>query len=593
MTTAKYKQEKWSLEDLFTDIDSPDMQETREKLEGIVQSFEGVRDKLVPDMAEGEFVEILDAIEQATRLLSRLYGYGYFRFSEDTQDQKAQTYFGQVQQLLAEFENRTLFFTLWWKSLDDDQAERLMTASGDYQYWLEAVRLEKPYTLSEAEEKVINIKNVNGPKALYNLYESITNRYTFNLEVDGEVKELTRGELSVYVYNPDPNLRAAAYKELLRVYDQDVTVLGQIYQYLLRDWYSENLGLRGYASPIAVRNLSNDVPDEVVASLLEVCRTNAPLFQRYFKLKARWLGMDQLRRYDIYATVVESEKTYEYSDATEMVFDSLRKFDPSLEKMAKRVFDEHHYDGEIRKGKQSGAYSGTIEPSLTPWILHSFQGRLNDLATMAHELGHAIHSMLAEHHTALTQSPSLPLAETASTFCEMLLTDHLLEQDPDPEVQRDLLFRQMDDAYATIMRQAYFAMFERSAHKKVNEGASVDDLSQVYFENLQEQFAESLDLTDDFRQEWIAIPHFYDRPFYVYAYAFGQLLVLSLYQQYLQEGEAFKPSYLEILAAGGSDSPVRILERAAIDVHSADFWQGGFDVLEKALERLEGIEIVT
>jgi len=593
MTTANYKLEEWSLEDLFTDIDSSDMQETREKLEGIVQNIESVRAKLAPDMAEGEFVKILDDLEQATRLISRLYGYGLLRFTGDTQDQKAQTYFGQVQQLLAEFENRTLFFTLWWKSLEDEQAERFMSASVDYQYWLEAVRLEKPYTLSEPEEKVINIKNVNGPKALYNLYESITNRYTFKLEVEGEVKELTRGELAVYVFNPDPDLRAAAYKELFRVYDEDVTVLGQIYQYLLRDWHSENLGLRGYTSPIAVRNLSNDVPDEVVDGLLKVCRANAPLFQRYFQLKARWLGIDQLRRYDIYATVVKTKKTYDYYDAAQMVLASLHQFDPSVEKMAKRVFDEHHLDGEIRKGKQGGAYSLTIEPGLTPWIKQSYQGQLNDLATMAHELGHAIHSMLAEHHTALTQGPSLPLAETASTFCEMLLTDYLLDQDPDPEVQRDLLFKQMDDAYATIMRQAYFAIFERSAHKKVHEGASVDDLSQVYFEDLQEQFGDSLDLTDDFRQEWIAIPHFFDRPFYVYAYAFGQLLVLSLYQQYLQEGESFKPRYLEILAAGGSDSPVRILDRAGINIRSADFWQGGFDVLGKALERLEAIEIVT
>jgi oligoendopeptidase F len=171
--------------------------------------------------------------------------------------------------------------------------------------------------------------------------------------------------------------------------------------------------------------------------------------------------------------------------------------------------------------------------------------------------------------------------------------DHLLAEDPDPEVQRDLLFRQMDDAYATIMRQAYFAMFERSAHEKVHEGASVDDMSQVYIENLQEQFGDSLELTDDFRQEWVAIPHFFDRPFYVYAYAFGQLLVLSLYQQYLEEGESFKPRYMEILAAGGSDSPARILERAGIDIRSAEFWQGGFDVLKNALERLEAIEIVT
>jgi len=581
------------LEDLFPEIDSSEMQETRDQLEDVVQKIESVRDKLAPDMAEEEFVKIIDTIELASRLLSRLFGYGLMRFYADTQDQNAQTYFGQVQQLMAEFENRTLFFMLWWKSLEDEQAKRLKSASGDYQYWLEAVRLEKPYTLSEAEEKVINIKDVNGPKALYNLYESITNRYIFNLEVDGEIKKLTRGELAIYVRNPDHDLRAAAYQELFRVYDQDATILGQIYQYLLRDWHSENLGLRGYASPIAVRNLANDVPDEIIDNLLDVCRKNASLFQRFFRLKARWLGMDQLRRYDIYATVAKTEKTYDYSDAVQMMFESFRQFDPKMVKLAKRVFDEHHLDGEVRKGKQSGAFSLSVEPDLTPWIKQSYQGRLDDLATMAHELGHAIHAMLAEHHNALTHHSSLPLAETASTFCEMLLTDHLLAKDPDPEVQRDLLFRQMDDAYATIMRQAYFAMFERSAHEKVHEGASVDDMSQVYIENLQEQFGDSLELTDDFRQEWVAIPHFFDRPFYVYAYAFGQLLVLSLYQQYLEEGESFKPRYLEILAAGGSDSPARILERAGIDIRSADFWQGGFDVLKTSLERLEAIEIIT
>jgi oligoendopeptidase F len=213
------------------------------------------------------------------------------------------------------------------------------------------------------------------------------------------------------------------------------------------------------------------------------------------------------------------------------------------------------------------------------------------MATLAHELGHAIHSMLAQHHTALTQSASLPLAETASTFSEMLLVDHLMAEDPDPDVQRDLLFRQMDDAYATIMRQAYFASFERTAHKMIDDGAAVDDISAAYLKNLEEQFGDSLDLSDDFRLEWVEIPHIYHFPFYVYAYAFGQLLVLSLYKQYLQEGEAFKPGYLEILAAGGSDSPARILDRAGIDIRSADFWQGGFDVLKTALVRLEAIEI--
>jgi oligoendopeptidase F len=211
---------------------------------------------------------------------------------------------------------------------------------------------------------------------------------------------------------------------------------------------------------------------------------------------------------------------------------------------------------------------------------------------MAHELGHAVHSMLAEHHSALTQQSSLPLAETASTFGEMIVIDRLLAGDPDPETQRDLLFRQMDDSYAVIMRQAYFAIFERDAHQLVKNGATIDELSDLYARNLAEQFGDSLSISDDFSLEWLVIPHIYRVPFYVYAYAFGQLLVLSLYQQYLDEGDAFKPRYFEILAAGGSDAPARILDKAGIDIHSAEFWQGGYDVLHNALERLEALDVV-
>jgi len=593
MTTTTYKQERWSLEDLFPAIDSPRIQAAREELEGMIDDFKGVRDKLVPDLAEEEFVRILEAYEQGIRLLYRLYGFGSLSFAEDTQDQQAQILQAQMLQLTAEVDNRSLFFKLWWKGLDDEAAERLMKASDDYRYWLEALRLQKPYTLSEPEEKVINLKDVNGPQALITLYDSITNRYTFKIEVEGEVKELTRGELMIYLRGPDPDLRKAAYQELHRVYEQDVPILGQIYQYLARDWRSECIDLRNYASPISVRNISNDVPDEVVDLLLEVCQKNAPLFHRYFRLKARWVEMDRLRRYDLYAPVVKTEKIYDFSNAVQMVFESLRQFNPRVAELAQRVLDEHHLDSEVRKGKQSGAFCATVEPNLTPWVKQSFQGRPDDLTTLAHELGHAIHSMLAEHHTALTQGASLPLAETASTFSEMLLIDYMLADDPDPEVQRYLLFHQMDDAYATIMRQAYFALFERTAHKLIHEGASVDDLSQAYLKNLEEQFGDSLDLSDDFSIEWVEVPHFCHVPFYVYAYTFGQLLVFSLYQQYLQEGEGFKPRYLEILAAGGSDSPARILERAGIDIRSAEFWQGGFDVLKTALERLEAIEIVT
>jgi len=534
---------------------------------------------------------MLAAYESLSRITRRVGSYAQLRFSEDTQNQEAQNFLAQVRQRLAEVENRTMFFKLWWKALDDKPAERLMAAAEGYCYWLEVLRLQKPHTLSEPEERVINLKDVNGPAALVTLYTAITNRYVFRLEVDGEEKELTRGELMVYVQKQDADLRAAAYQELYRVYEQDASVLGQIYQYRLRDWFSENLDMRGMASPIAVRNLSNNVPDEVVNTLLDVCRENASLFQRYFKLKAKRMGLKKIRRYDIYAPVSQYEKSIPFAEGVQAVLEGFRKFDPGTADLAMKVLEQNHMDSEVRKGKSSGAFCATAGPDLTPWVLMSYQGQPADAATLAHELGHAVHSLLANQHNVLSQGPSLPMAETASTFAEMLLVDHLLAEDPDPELQQLLLFRQMDDAYATIMRQAFFAMFEREAHARVHDGATVDDLSQIYFENLKVQFGDALDLSDDFRFEWLAIPHFYHTPFYVYAYAFGQLLVLSLYQQYLKEGKGFIPRYLDILAAGGSDSPARVLERAGIDFTKQTFWQGGFDVLKASLERLEAIKI--
>ncbi len=288
--------------------------------------------------------------------------------------------------------------------MDEKNAERLMSESGDYRYYLEAMRNFKPYTLGEAEEKIINIKDVTGAGALTTLYDAITNRYVFKLEVDGETKELTRGQLATYVQGPDADLRAKAYQELYRVYGADGPILGQMYQTRARDWHNENLNLRKFSSAMSVRNLQNDVPDEAVNALLEVTRKNSKIFHRYFKIKAKLLGApsSKLRRYDIYAPVVNSDKKFDYNDATKMVFDSFRAFDPKIAEMAQRVFDQEHVDGEVRKGKRDGAFCWSVLPEMTPYVLLNYTGRARDVATMAHELGHAIHAMLASHHNTFT-----------------------------------------------------------------------------------------------------------------------------------------------------------------------------------------------
>jgi oligoendopeptidase F len=345
--------------------------------------------------------------------------------------------------------------------------------------------------------------------------------------------------------------------------------------------------LRKFSSAMSVRNLYNDVPDEAVNALLATTKKNAKVFHRYFKLKAKHLGLEKLRRYDIYAPVAKSDKAFEFDAAAHMVLDSFSAFDPQVGELAQRVFDQDRLDSEVRKGKEGGAFCAAVNPGDTPYVLMNYTGRARDVATLAHELGHAIHAMLAAQHSAFTFHSSLPLAETASTFGEMMLTEKLLATETDDAVRRDILFKQMDDAFATILRQVYFALFEREAHALVMKNASVDELSAAYLENLKEQFGDSLELSEDFKWEWVSIPHIYHTPFYVYAYAFGQLLVFSLYQQFKAEGDSFKPKYLKILSAGGSEAPARILAEAGIDIRSAKFWQGGFDVLSRMVDELE------
>ena len=585
-----FTQTRWSLADLYPGFNTPELEAAYDTIEEQVTSFEGLRANLTPDMPADRFLDVIRASEEMARVANKLYSFSGLAFAADTQDQTALSAQARVRQFLADMENRTLFFSLWWKDMDDENARRLMDASGDYRYYLEEMRHFKPHTLSEPEEKVINLKNVTGSSALVTLYDSITSRYIFKIEVEGEVKELTRGQLMAYVQGPDADLRAAAYQELYRLYAEEGPILGQMYQTLVRDWRNENLTLRKFSSPMAVRNLTNDIPDKAVDALLDVARKNSGIFQRYFKMKAKVLGLDKLRRYDIYAPVAGAEKTFEFDSATKMVFESFNEFEPRVGELARRVFEENHVDSEVRKGKRDGAFCWSVLPDLAPWVLLNYQGRARDVATMAHELGHAIHSMLAAHHSTFTFHSSLPLAETASTFGEMMLTDRLLVEEPDEAVRRDILFKQVDDAYATIMRQSYFALFEKEAHEMVVNNASVDEISVAYFENLKEQFGDSLELSDEFKWEWVSIPHIYHTPFYVYAYSFGQLLVLSLYQQFKREGESFKPKYLKILSAGGSEAPAKILSEAEIDIESVAFWQGGFDVVDGLVKQLEELE---
>lgn len=589
MEAARFKQTGWSLDALLPAHEGDSLEKLLSELEQQVGSFEEQRERLSPDISSEAFLELMALAESIRTTVGRLSGYAHLWFSEDTQSEDALAFLSKIEQLTTEVRNRLLFFELWWKGLEEEDAQRLLEASDDYAYYLETLRRFRPHTLSEPEEKIINLKDVNGPDALVNLYEMITSRMTFELEVEGERREMTRAELSAHFRDTSADVRAKAYQELYAVYSGESKVLNQIYNHLVRDWASEHVDMRGFDTPIAVRNLANDIPDGVVEILLDACERNTSLFHRYFRFKARELGQQKLRRYDIYAPLGSSDKTYPFSEAVGMVLDSLGRFSQGLAERAGRVFAEHHVDSEIRAGKRGGAFCAGMLPGVTPWVLVNYVGKISDVTTLAHELGHAVHAMMAERHSIFTFHAPLPLAETASVFSEMLLTDRLLREEDNPAVRRDLLVTMLDDAYATVVRQAFFVLFEKDAHRAVRDGAKMEDLCSLYLENLDRQFGDAVDISEDFRYEWMAIPHLYHTPFYCYAYSFGQNLVLSLYQQYLEEGQSFVPRFLEILAYGGSRSPEDIISEAGFDISSPGFWQGGFDVLEGWLGELEAL----
>jgi len=587
--TEDRQPERWDLSDLLPAPETSEMDAYLGDVAARLDVFEQRRDALSDAITTDAFKEILALYERIYRDASALSAYAYLWFSEDTGGQTRLAFRARMNQLVADIENRTLFFTLWWRQLEDGVVDRLMPDAGDATYFLHSLRLLKPYTLSEAEERIINIKDVNGISSLMTIYDMITTGLEFRLAVAGEDQVLTRGQLMSYVSDPAPEIRATAYQELFRAYRGETGVLSEIYAARVRDWTEEQVKVRRFTSPLSVRNVSNDLPDPVVETLLEVIRQNTAIFQRFFAFKARALGVERLRRYDLYAPLSESEKAYTFDEAGRLVDESYRAFSPTLADQAMHVLEERHLDAQMRPRKMDGAYCYGVLPGVTPWVLTNYAGKVRDVSTLAHELGHAVHAMMAADHSALTFHSVLPMAETASVFGEMLLTDKLLAEEPDPGVRRTLLGTLLDDAYATIMRQGYFVLFERTAHGMILDGATADELQAAYLDNLREQFGESMTLSEDFAVEWTAIPHIYHTPFYCYAYAFGNLLVLALYRKYKELGRDFEADYLRILAYGGSASPDHIIREAGFDMASADFWQSGFDLLSEMLEELEGL----
>jgi oligoendopeptidase F len=588
---SEYKLAKWDLTELVKDPKSPAFQKQITDLEVLAKKFEKVKSELDPKMSSKKFMNILHEIEEISEKMGRIGGYASLSYSADTQSDEATSLMTRMSKLGSEISNKILFFDLWWKTqVDDKNAKRLIKDSGELSEYLSHKRLFAKYALSEPEEKIINTLDVTGISALVKICDKMTSAYEYKMNVGGKTKKMTREEITNYIRNTNPKIRETAYKTILTKYTENKGVLGEIYQNIVLNWKDEGIEIRGYKSPISMRNIGNGIDDKTIESLLTVCRKNSPVFQKFFTQKAKMLKMKKLRRYDLYAPAASNikEKNYQYDKSVKLVFESLKRFSPKLEEFAKKVFNEKHVDSSIRMGKRDGAFCSTLTPKITPYVLVNFTGKTRDVFTLAHELGHAIHSQTAQDRSILVQDASLPLSETASTFSELLLYDNLSDKITDDE-KKIMLSEKIDDLYATIMRQAFFTIFEVAAHEQIGKGTTVDEISKTYIQNLKEQLGDSVIVSEDFAIEWSCIPHFYHTPFYCYAYSFGNLLALSLFQRYKKEGDDFVPSYINILAAGGSKKPEKLLAEYGFDIGSQKFWQEGFNYIESQVKDLSAL----
>ncbi|MEK0339010.1 MAG: M3 family oligoendopeptidase [Nitrosopumilus sp.] len=588
---VKYQLGEWDLSELVKNPKSQAFQNQIKELENQAKRFEKIKLKLDPKMASKKFKSILKEIEEISGKMSKIGGYASLSYSSDTQSDEATSLMTKMSKLGSEISNRILFFDLWWKTqIDEKNAKRLIKDSGELTEYLTHKRLFAKYALSEPEERIINTLDVTGISALVKLYDKITNSYEYKMKIGNKTKKMTREEITNYVRNTSPKIREAAYKTILTKYTENKGVIGEIYQNIVLNWRDEGIEIRGYDSPISMRNIGNNIDDKTIESLLAVCRKNSPIFQKFFVQKAKMLKIKKLRRYDVYAPAAANikEKNYTYNKSVKLVFESLGKFSKTLEEFARKVFNENHIDSSIRQGKRDGAFCSTLSPKITPYVMVNFTGKSRDVFTLAHELGHAVHSQAAQDRSILVQDAPLPLAETASTFSELLLYDNLSDKISDDE-KKIVLSEKIDDLYATILRQSFFTIFEVDAHKQIGEGTTVDEISKTYLQNLKEQFGNSVSLSEDFAIEWSCIPHFYHTPFYCYAYSFGNLLALSLFQRYKKEGKDFVPSYIKILAAGGSKKPEKLLSEYGFDIRSPKFWQEGFDYVDEQVKALSSL----
>jgi len=535
--------------------------------------------------------EAMAELAEIYELLGRAGSYAALRFSTDTAAPENGALLQKVQEGETQISTTLLFFELEWAALSDERSEELLAGEDlDFcRHYLRNARRYREHLLTEPEEKILAEKALTGAGAWSRLFEELTS--AIEVELPGEHAPADPVALDVALnklMDADREVRRSTAEAVSAALAPGLRTRAFLFNTLLADKATDDR-LRRYPSWLAARNLSNEASDESVQALIDAVHGRFEIARRWYRLKARLLGVERLADYDRMAAVTADEVTYSFADGREIVLDCYSSFSPELGALAKRFFDERWIDAPVRPAKRGGAFCAPAVPSMHPYVLLNYTASRRDVLTLAHELGHGVHFALAARQGVFHQGTPLTLAETASVFAETVVFGRLLAEDSSPASRLALLASNLEDTIATVFRQVAMNRFEDLVHTERRERGelSVARFGELWAESQSELLGDSVEITDGYRSWWSYIPHFIGSPGYVYAYAYGQLLALSVYQRYEQQGTELVPRYLEMLAAGGSRSPEELGQIVGIDLSDPGFWDAGLDLVERQLQDAE------
>ena len=578
----------WDLATLYAGPDDPRLEADLAEVRRAADDFAGRYRDRVASLTPAELAVAITEYEAIEERGRRPSFYASLLFAADTQDEAAKRLSERTREAWVEVVNALTFFELEVKDLSDERYAALVASAAlaDCRHWIDGLRKLRPHTLSEPEERVINQKNLTGRDAFARLFDELSASLRFRVTVDGAERELPAAEALALLYRPERELRERAFTALLEGFAAEGVVLTGIFNALLQDHRLE-CDLRRFPDPVTPTHLDNEVRAETVDAMMAATERHYGLAQEYFRLKADLLGLPRLKNSDVYAPLGAARVTIPFEEARRLVLGAFEAFDPGFGALARAFFAERRIDAAPRPGKRLGAFCASLGPSANPFVLLGYTDTPRDVSTLAHELGHAIHDRLAARQRPINYQPPLPLAETASTFAELVLTRALLGHESDPAIRRELICTRLEDTIATVFRQNALTRFEMAAHaRRRTARLSARELGDLWWDENARLYGDAVDMIPAYRWGWSYIPHFIHSRFYCYAYVFGELLVLALYQRYQDEGREFVPGYLELLAAGGSEAPDVLLRRLDVNVDDPAFWDRGFAVIASLLAEL-------